>query len=226
MQSKLKVYAFIFARKNSKRIKNKNLTILLNKTLLERSINFAKNLKFVDKIFVSTDSEKISKKAIELKCEVIKRPKNLTHSKSPEIESWRHAIDIVQKKSNERFIFLSLPTTSPLRRKKDIIKCVDFIKQKKHYDCCITVTKTNLDPYFNMLEKKGKTFATVFRNSSSRTNRKFYSITTVCYCAKTSFVKKAKNVLDGKIKYFEVKFPYSIDIDEVSDLKIAKAFLK
>ena len=37
---------------------------------------------------------------------------------------------------------------------------------------------------------------------------------------KTSFVKKAKNVLDGKIKYFEVKFPYSIDIDEVSDISV------
>ena len=50
MQSNLKVYAFIFARKNSQRIKNKNLINLMNKSLLERSIDFAKNLKVIDKI--------------------------------------------------------------------------------------------------------------------------------------------------------------------------------
>lgn len=226
MQSKLKVYAFIFARKNSQRIKNKNLTKLMNKSLLERSIDFAKSLKIIDKIFVSTDSEKISTKAVKLNCEIIRRPKNLTHSRSPEIDSWKHAINHIQSKSKEKFIFLSLPTTSPLRRKKDIIKCVNFIRQKKIYDCCITVTKTNLDPYFNMLEKRGNRFIPVFKNANSRSNKNFYSITTVCYCAKISFVKKAKNIFDGKIKFFEVNFPYSIDIDEKSDLKIAKAFLK
>ena len=226
MQSNLKVYAFIFARKNSQRIKNKNLINLMNKSLLERSIDFAKNLKVIDKIFVSTDSEIILKKAKELNCETIIRPKYLTHSRSPEIDSWKHAINEVRKESNEKFIFLSLPTTSPLRRKEDIIKCVNIIKQKKIYDCCITITKTNLDPYFNMLEKKGKKFTPIFINRSSRSNKKFYSITTVCYCAKISFIKKAKNILDGKIKFFEVKFPYSIDIDEESDLKIARAFLK
>ena len=198
----------------------------MNKSLLERSIEFAKNLKIIDKIFVSTDSEIISKKAAKLKCEIIIRPKYLTHSRSPEINSWKHAVNEVQKKYKEKFIFLSLPTTSPLRRKKDIIKCVNFIKQKKIYDCCITITKTSLDPYFNMLEKRGKNFMPIFTNTSSRTNKKFYSITTVCYCARISFIKKAKNVLDGKIKYFEIMFPYSIDIDEVSDLKVARVFLK
>ena len=82
MQSNLKVYAFIFARKNSQRIKNKNLINLMNKSLLERSIDFAKNLKVIDKIFVSTDSEIILKKAKELNCETIIRPKYLTHSRS------------------------------------------------------------------------------------------------------------------------------------------------
>ncbi len=226
MQSNLKVYAFIFARKNSRRIKNKNLAKLMNKSLLERSIDFAKNLKIIDKIFVSTDSKKIIDKAVKLNCEIIRRPKNLTHSRSSEIDSWKHALNEVQKKYKEKFIFLSLPTTSPLRRKTDIIKCVNFIKQKKNYDCCLTITKTNLDPYFNMLEKRGKTFTPIFKNKSSRTNKKFYSITTVCYCARISFIKKAKNVLDGKIKYFEIMFPYSIDIDEVSDLKVARVFLK
>ena len=53
----------LYLQKKLQRIKNKNLTNLMNKSLLERSIEFAKNLKIIDKIFVSTDSEIISKKA-------------------------------------------------------------------------------------------------------------------------------------------------------------------
>ena len=223
MQSKTKIYAFIFVRKNSKRIKNKNLRKIKNYTLLELSINLSKKIKLIDKTFVSTDCRKMAAIAKKLGCEVIIRPKRLTADNSPEIESWKYTITQVKKKYNNDFIFLSLPATSPLRRKKDVIKCIRFVKNLD-YELCLTITKTNLDPYFNMLELNKKKFVPVIKSLNRRTNRKFYSITTVAYCAKTSYIKKANNLMEGNIKYLEVPFPYSIDIDELNDLKIAKMF--
>ena len=49
------------ARSGSKRLKNKNLLKLENKTLVERTIIFSQKVKDVDKIIVSSDHEDILK---------------------------------------------------------------------------------------------------------------------------------------------------------------------
>ena len=56
-----KLVVFIPARKNSKRLKNKNILKLGSKKLVERTIKFAKKLVKNDCIFLSTDCE-IAKK--------------------------------------------------------------------------------------------------------------------------------------------------------------------
>ena len=53
------------ARKNSERLKNKNILKIKNLTLVEHSINFAKKVISNSNILVSTDSEKI--RSISLK---------------------------------------------------------------------------------------------------------------------------------------------------------------
>ena len=53
------------ARSGSKRLKNKNLLKLENKTLVERTIIFSQKVKDVDKIIVSSDHEDILKIVIK-----------------------------------------------------------------------------------------------------------------------------------------------------------------
>ena len=53
-----KIFCFIFARGGSKRIPKKNLKKINNKSLLEITINLAKKVNKIDKIFVSSDSKK------------------------------------------------------------------------------------------------------------------------------------------------------------------------
>ena len=77
---KKNIVAFILARKGSKRLKNKNLQILFNKTsLVEATIKFAKKLRFVNDIILSSDHEKIHN--IGKKEKILSpglRPKNLS----------------------------------------------------------------------------------------------------------------------------------------------------
>ena len=56
----------ILARKNSKRLKNKNILKIKNQSLIERCINFAKRIP-KSKIIVSTDSIKILNIALKKK---------------------------------------------------------------------------------------------------------------------------------------------------------------
>ena len=55
------IVAFIPAKQNSKRLKNKNMRIVNKKPLIEYSINYAKKSKLVNEIFVTSDSDKILK---------------------------------------------------------------------------------------------------------------------------------------------------------------------
>ena len=57
------IYAVTPARMNSKGIKNKNLKSIKNKSLLKLCYDTAKKTKLIDEIVISSDSDKIIKKA-------------------------------------------------------------------------------------------------------------------------------------------------------------------
>ncbi len=66
----MKIYAVIPARSGSKGLKNKNIKLINNKPLISYSINHAKKLNFINRIFCSTDSEKYAKIAVKYGAEV------------------------------------------------------------------------------------------------------------------------------------------------------------
>ena len=80
----MRTHAFIFARGGSKGLPNKNILKLGGKPLIQHSIEVAKLCPFIDKCFVSTDSEEISEIALSQDAVLIKRPKELATDSSPE----------------------------------------------------------------------------------------------------------------------------------------------
>ena len=196
---KLNIVSFIFARGNSKGIKNKNLLKFNNTTLLGNAILQARKIKFAKKIFVSTDSIRIKKEALKYKAQVpFIRPKHLSTDSSPEIYAWRHAIDFLNNKLN---IFpdyiVSVPTTSPLRRISDINKCLSLAIKNK-LDMVFAITKSHKNPYFNMLlEKKGKLKIAIKKNKKIFRRQdapKSFDLTTVCYVFKPDYIKSNFNL--------------------------------
>ena len=225
---KKKIYAFIFVRKNSKRLKNKNISKLGDKPLLSYSIDIAKRIKKIDKIFVSTDSEKMIKIAKKKNVEFIKRPKKLCEDRSNEIFSWTHAIDFLKSKGENFDIFLSLPVTSPLRKKIDIIKMLNLF-EKKNADLVVSVTKTNRIPNYNMVKvsNSGRTkIAVEKQNFRLNKNEKLFDMTTVGYVSYPKYIKKVKDLFFGKIYAVEIPRNRSLDIDDKFDLKMGKLLIK
>ena len=70
-----KYLTIIPARKNSKRLKNKNLKLFFNKPLINFTFNLAKNKKF-DYILLSSNDDKIIK---------LQKKKLMCHLKDPKI---------------------------------------------------------------------------------------------------------------------------------------------
>jgi CMP-N-acetylneuraminic acid synthetase len=230
MKKKKILYCFIFARGGSKGIKNKNLVKLNGKPLLFYSINLAKKIKSIKKIFVSTDNKAIAEYAKKNKVEVIKRPKKLSQDNSYEIEAWKHAIKFLKKKKIFFDIFLSLPTTSPLRKKNDVITSLKMLNKKKT-DIVLTGTKSKRNPWFNMAMKKKNGFYKIINNNKKTIyNRQkapnVIDLTTVAYVADVSYILKAKSYFDGNVKVNLIPSVRAVDIDDKNDLYYANYLLK
>lgn len=97
------IVSIIPAKGSSSRLKNKNMRFLLKKPLIYWTIKHAKESKFIDKIYVSTDSTKIAKLAKKMKVEVIKRPKKLC-GETPILDVYKHAYQKLIKKEKLKII--------------------------------------------------------------------------------------------------------------------------
>lgn len=221
-----KIYAFIFAKEISTRLKNKNLKKIDNKSLVEHSILCAKKIKNISKIFVSSDSKKILNIAKRHNVNFIKRPSKLCKKSSNEIYSWQHAIKYLKKKKDLFDIFLSLPPTAPLRSKNDIKRLISsFVRNRS--DITITATRTNRFPFFNMIEVKKKGFVKLATKIKKKPNlNKFFEITTVGYISYPEYILRIQNYFSGKVCYVEIPRVRSIDIDDKLDLDIARCLYK
>ena len=132
----------ICARSGSKGIKNKNLKKIGGISLVGWAIKAAKKIKKIKKIIVSTDSTKIAKEAIKFGAEVpVLRPKKLSKDDTPEIDVWKHIINVVFEKY--KFFpdqIISLPPTSPLRSVSDINAALKKFSNNR-YDMIICAKK-------------------------------------------------------------------------------------
>tara|TARA_B100000963_G_scaffold341699_1_gene341682 strand:+ start:30648 stop:31364 length:717 start_codon:yes stop_codon:yes gene_type:complete len=221
--------AFIFARKGSKGLKNKNLCMFNDIPLIATSIKCALSSKRISRVIVSTDSGKIAKVAKSYGAEVpFMRPKELSMDNSPEWEAWKHAIRWAQNNGNlEKFI--SLPCTSPLKNKKDIDCCIEAYDKKKP-DFVITVSESKRSPYFNMVRKKKNGRFELIDNKNLYFRRQdipqIFDVTTVAYIARPDFILNNQSIFSGEVVAVKIPKGRSIDIDDIHDLEIAKMYYK
>ena len=124
----------IVARKGSKRLKNKNFMYLGSKTLVERSIIFAKKLVENKNIILSTDSKKILEIGKENKILVPwLRPKNLSKDSSKSVDVALHALKWYEKNIKKKKFILILQPTTPFRNLIFFKKALStIIKNKKN----------------------------------------------------------------------------------------------
>ncbi len=90
--------AFILARKNSVRIKNKHNLKIKNLDLIENTIQFACKLKFIKRVVLSTNDVSFLNKDYKIKLIKIKRPESLSKSNSTTASALLHAFNFLKKK--------------------------------------------------------------------------------------------------------------------------------
>ena len=221
-------YCFVFARGGSKGLPGKNLLPINGIPLVGLSIEIAKKISQINKIFVSTDSEEIAEIGRLFGAEVIERPENLASDTASEWKAWEHAIKHVEKEYGSFDRFISLPATAPCRRHVDVRRCMQALVDD--VDIVITTTDSHRNPWFNMVIDNGEGYAQLV-NSSQGFNRRQDSpecqdMATVAYVTRPSFIKNNKNLWDGNVKAIKVPQHTAIDIDTFYDYSVAKMLME
>ena len=148
----MKVIAIIPARGGSKGIPNKNLQKIGKNSLIKQSIIHAKQSKFINRIIVSTDSQKIKDEAIKNGAEVpFLRPKRLATDSASMNDVFLHVIPKLMEIGYNFDIMVNRDCTVPFIQNSDITGSIKLLKQKK-CDLVCGVYRQHHNPYFNMME--------------------------------------------------------------------------
>jgi N,N'-diacetyl-8-epilegionaminate cytidylyltransferase len=225
----MKVIALIFARGGSKGVPGKNIKMMAGKPLLAHSIDLAKRLEAIDSVYVSTDDKAIASVAVKYGAYVIDRPRKLAQDSSSEWEAWKHAIEWLDEHGIDFDVFLSLPTTAPLRNESDVISTLENLGPD--IDMVLTMSTASRSPWFNMVEKEQDGLIKLLNTQKGSIHRRqdvpqCFDLNTVAYATRPQFINSANGIFDGKVMGVEIPIERSIDIDTELDFKIAEYLMQ
>ena len=218
----VKIIALIPAKKNSRELKNKNLKKLNDLTLVEIAIINAKKSKFINEIYLSSDSNKILDIGKNQKINVIKRKKYLsTHNTSANAL----ILDFIKNKSNnihKDCILIYLQPTSPFRNINHIDQAIRYFLSKKLRSLLSVTENKN---FFKTLIKNKLYLKPYFTNDFVSTNRQNFQNTyspngAIYIFYVRDFIKNKKLTFYNSGYYLMNKID-SIDIDDKKDYELA-----
>jgi CMP-N-acetylneuraminic acid synthetase len=154
----MKVLITICGRGGSKGIPGKNIKLLNNIPLIAYTIKHAFqfcNLFDAD-IALSTDSDSIKKIASDYKLNTIyNRPFNLSTDNISKKDTITDVLFYYEKLNKLEYdIILDLDITSPLRTLNDLLSAYNLLINDPKCVNIFSVSSSNKNPYFNMVEKK------------------------------------------------------------------------
>ena len=218
----MKIYGLIPLRKGSTRIKNKNFLKVLNKPLYKYVTNEALKSKFINKLFISTDSNKVKMK--HKKLSVINRSKAC----STRYASTEMVIEEFLKKYKCDYLVL-IQATNPFLKTQYIDKAIKkLISNNRKFDTLLSAVKNE---HFIWKKNKNdcifpKNYNFKKRTRSQDTKLDEYMENGAFYIFNTIGFMKNKNRLYGNKTYFEMPKETAFEVDTKEDLRIIKKLLR
>ncbi len=230
MISDKSILAIITARGGSKGIPRKNITPLLGKPLIAWTIEAAKKSKYIDRLILSTEDQKIAKIGKDYGVEIpFLRPKDLATDEAKSVDCMIHAIKWL--KNNDKYIsdyVMLLQPTSPLRTVDDIDTALEEIFKQKG-DSLIGLCKVRKHPYWMMKIERG--IITPYYKKWVNYQRRqdlpdIYNVNGAIYIIKSTLLLKKKVFWSGKTIPYVMPEERSVDIDNKIDLKLADLLIQ
>ena len=228
--SNKKVLAIIPARAGSKGLPGKNIKVLAGHPLLAWTIKQAKNSKYIDQIYVSTDGREIADVAGRYGTPVANlRP---SHLASDTAQTADVVFDILSElKKNFFFDYvLLLEPTSPLRKEHDIDELIEKMNMVSgNFDAVVTVGEPPISA--ELLKKKdGQLLTPLFKNDSASKRRqdleKHYFPYGVGYIIKADIFERHRSFYPKKLSYYDIERWQCVEIDDEIDFMLVETIIR
>jgi N-acylneuraminate cytidylyltransferase/CMP-N,N'-diacetyllegionaminic acid synthase len=232
MINKKRILAVVPARSGSKGLKNKNFKVLGGKPLFIHPLLALKKSKYVDKIVLSTDSDRIIKISKKYGSFVFfKRPKQFSKDKSPTFEVLNHALNFFFKKNDFYDYILCLEPTSPFTTSQDIDLVIQKVLKERNYNSAVSISfleKYHPNFIFSLNKKgiinpflKGKKY-----NYRRQEISKLYYLDGSLYFSNVNSFYKNKGFIGNKTYGYITPKCKSLEIDDFLDFELAKLIFK
>ena len=221
-----KILAVITARGGSKRLPNKNILDLDGKPLISYTIESAKKSKYIDKVIVSTDDNKIAEISKKYGAETpFIRPAELSNDTADSISVIKHSIEFFNKEFD--YVILLQPT-SPLRKTEDIDGAIELLKSD--IEAVVSVCEIDHSPLWANTLPEDKLMTSFIKeevkNKRSQDLPTYYRLNGAIYIADIAYLYKLNGFIGNKTKAYVMSQNNSIDIDTELDFRLAEIILK
>lgn len=228
-----KVIVIIPARQGSKSIKDKNIKKINGKPMLEYSIEYAKRSKIVNQIVVSTDSKKYLDKIKKYKLDFsVLRKKKLSGDLVKDFPVIKDALKRSEYYFKKRFDFIILlRPTSPFREKNLIERSLKILLSKRNATSVRAMFRTKQHPYRQWKYDSKKVFVrSIIPSVHEPFNLPRQKLPNYFFQTGEIETIKRSTIMSGSISgNFILPIlikKQSIDVDDLSDLKIKKKIFK
>lgn len=214
----INIVAIVPARGGSKGIPKKNIKLLAGKPLLAYTIEAAFNSKYINRVVVSTDDDKIANVAREYGAEIVKRPAELATDEATSESAIIHAIN--QLGDDVEYIAF-IQATSPLLKSSIIDEAIEKLMDSR-YDSVITLERDYgyygeiIDGYYHGFRKKRERRQDMipwFRDNGA------------LYCAHKNIFLQNRRMGD-RVGVVEMSQEDSIETDTLFDFWLIEQILK
>ncbi len=226
MIHKKKLLAIIPARSGSKRLPEKNILNFLGKPLVAWTIKAAINSKYIDRVVVSTDSDKIANISKTYGADVpVIRPSILATDNSKSTDVVIHLLDELESSGHYYDYVILLQPTSPLRQTIDINNAIQQLIRTKS-NAIISVCEVDHHPLWCNTLPKDKSMDNFIdldiKNKRSQDLPINYRLNGAIYMCNVKSLRKNKNFfLEKKCGAYIMDKNISIDIDCQNDFDLA-----
>lgn len=225
-----KILAIIPARGGSKGLPGKNIKTLLGKPLIGWTIEQALASKYIDEIFVSTDSLEIAKISTLFGVNVPElRPAELASDTASSSSFIVYTIQKLKKEGKSFDYIILLEPTSPLREVFDIDNSLVQLISNFDVESLVGVSKVESShPAFTVKIENG--ILKPFLNELKAIRRQ--DISDLYFFEGTVYISKIDSFLERESFYHENTMPYivpkwkSFEIDDIEDWFIIESLLK
>ena len=225
----MKILVLIPARRNSKRLKNKNTKLLGEYPLVTWTIKIATELDDICDILVSTDDPDIIKIAHENS--VLApwlRPPELCTDDATSVDVAIHSLDWYESVCGKVDGLLLLQPTSPFRERKDLLKGIELFKTCGRQP--VIGVRNSIDHPLWTFRKEGELLVPFFEENgfgkrsqdlieSFTINGSFYLVSPEQLRVSNSFIGIAN------VPLLNNNFKANIDIDTQADFDLAQSVL-